>query len=589
MPTAHTPTPPEPVNAKQPEFDEFRGPDLGERLGNVTVLEVIGAGGMATVYKVKHEELEVIRAVKMLRPGCGDESKKRLLTEAKISAHLDHPNIVHIYNVAVWKNALPYIEMEYVDGVSLSDILKKRKQLPFVVALAVARIICDALDYAQQQTFTVYGKEYFGLVHRDIKPANILISHTGHIKLGDFGIALPQGVSIHTMGPDIMGTYPYLSPEQLNSERLDPRTDLYSLGAVLYEMVTGIKAFPQKILPELLQAKTQGAYRPLNSVLPDVPSAVERIIAKSMSVDREKRFRDAEQMADVLDEALGELTHSTSPAVVKQYLSSSDTRWVSTSLTAVTHHSSARFIMLWIVSLLSLAAAVGGIIWAVDHFVEPPKTSRAEKPAIAAPGTEKLPSPELTIRTDNSKEFDPTPPPRRRSGSAHKQQSGRPLKAGLNAFHAGEFSRAIPLLSGALEKTDDEHLKTILRIRLFECYLEAGDYAEARATAEGEPIDDGYFFLLRARTLHHSGRYRQAEQALIKAQTTKSVFGDHARKEAVYLWAVNRQAMYRQKPNMENKGLALRAWKNFAKAFCTDDATDKRCTEAAGHIARLGD
>jgi thioredoxin-like negative regulator of GroEL len=162
------------------------------------------------------------------------------------------------------------------------------------------------------------------------------------------------------------------------------------------------------------------------------------------------------------------------------------------------------------------------------------------------------------------------------------------LKRGLEAFHAGDFSRAVPLLTSALEKTADQHLKTILRIRLFECYLEAGDYARARETAEGEPIDDGYFFLLRARSRHHNGNYRQAEQALVKAQTTKSVFADKARKEAVYLWAVNRQAMYRRKPNMENKGLALRAWKNFTKAFCADDATDKRCTEAARHIARLG-
>ncbi|MDO5577238.1 MAG: serine/threonine-protein kinase, partial [Fibrobacter sp.] len=205
----------------------------GDRLEHCRITELIAAGGMANVYKVWHEKLEVVRAVKILKPGFSEETKSRLETEAKISANLRHVNIVEIYGLQYW-NGIPYIEMEYVDGSSLKDLLDSNVRFPIDLAISITHFVCKALQFAHNQDMTLYGKIYDGLVHRDIKPANILISSKGVVKLADFGIARPSEVSMHTVGSKVMGTFAYLSPEQFNSEPLDLRSDIYSLGTVLY-------------------------------------------------------------------------------------------------------------------------------------------------------------------------------------------------------------------------------------------------------------------------------------------------------------------------------------------------------------------
>ncbi|HAJ80559.1 MAG TPA: hypothetical protein DCO75_12410, partial [Fibrobacteres bacterium] len=214
---------PEKVSSLESDIASIDMPEVGQRIGPNRILELVAEGGMANVYKVWHEGLEVVRAIKILKPGFNEETKQRLHTEAKISAHLHHPNIVEIYSVNFWKDAVPYIEMEYIDGFSLKDLLKYQKKAHFTFAVSIAYFVCNALNYAHNQVFTLYGKTYQGVVHRDIKPANILISRSGIVKLADFGIAKPSEISIHTVGQKVMGTFSYLCPEQLNGDPLDYR------------------------------------------------------------------------------------------------------------------------------------------------------------------------------------------------------------------------------------------------------------------------------------------------------------------------------------------------------------------------------
>jgi eukaryotic-like serine/threonine-protein kinase len=200
-------------------------PQAGDQLGHCRIMELIAAGGMANVYKVWHEQLEVIRALKILKPGFSEESRGRLETEAKISANLRHANIVEIYGMGYW-NDIPYIEMEFVDGPSLKELLEKNTRFPVPFTLSVVHCVCTALKFAYNQDMTLYGRVYDRLIHRDIKPANILLSSKGVVKLADFGIARPSEASIHTVGSKVMGTFAYLSPEQLNGEKLDQRSDV---------------------------------------------------------------------------------------------------------------------------------------------------------------------------------------------------------------------------------------------------------------------------------------------------------------------------------------------------------------------------
>ncbi|MDO5577177.1 MAG: serine/threonine-protein kinase, partial [Fibrobacter sp.] len=189
-----------------------------DKIGPNKVILQIGEGGSAKVYKVWHEGLEVVRAVKVLKQYTNREAKERFLTEAKILADIHHPNIIEIHNIGLIDQLFPFIEMEYVDGISIKSLLKQKGKLPLEVALSIAYFICQALHYAHNKDYTLYGKVYDGLIHRDIKPDNIFFSKNGIIKLMDFGIARPQEASLHTVGAKIMGTMVYLSPEQLNGK-----------------------------------------------------------------------------------------------------------------------------------------------------------------------------------------------------------------------------------------------------------------------------------------------------------------------------------------------------------------------------------
>ena len=270
--------------------DQLPMPGPGEKIGPNKIQALIGEGGSAQVYKVWHEGLEVVRAVKVLKKYNTTEARERFLTEAKILADIRHPNIVEIHNIGYFNQQIPFIEMEYVEGVSIKTLLSQSQKLPLTVALSIAYYLCQALHYAHTKDYTLYGKVYRGLIHRDIKPDNIFISKDGIVKLMDFGIARPSEVSLHTVGAKIMGTLVYLSPEQLSGATLDHRSDIFSLGTVLYETISGRRAFPQKTLSEIVQKKTKGIYQPITETNVAIPPQLSGIINKSMALEAADRY-----------------------------------------------------------------------------------------------------------------------------------------------------------------------------------------------------------------------------------------------------------------------------------------------------------
>ncbi|MBN1759055.1 MAG: serine/threonine protein kinase [Chitinispirillaceae bacterium] len=270
--------------------DSLPLPKLDDKIGPNKVQAIIGEGGSAQVYKVWHEGLEVVRAVKVLKKYSNKEARERFLTEAKILADIHHPNIIEIHNIGFFTQQIPFIEMEYVEGLSIKTLLSQTQRLPLSVAISIGYYLCQALHYAHTKDYTLYGKVYRGLIHRDIKPENIFISKDGIVKLMDFGIARPSEVSLHTVGAKIMGTLVYLSPEQLNGTTLDHRSDIFSLGTVLYEMIAGKRAFPQKTLTEIVQKKTKGIYVPLHQTGIKMPAKLSTIIDKSMALDPADRY-----------------------------------------------------------------------------------------------------------------------------------------------------------------------------------------------------------------------------------------------------------------------------------------------------------
>jgi serine/threonine protein kinase len=296
-------------------------PALGAKLGPHIVQVPIGEGGSAAVFRVWHEELETVRAIKILKKGYKSDARERFFTEAKILADIRHPNIVEIFDIGYMEHGEPYLVLEYVEGISIKELIGiGGGRLPVAVALSIAYCVCQALHYAHLKSYTLYGKVYKGLIHRDIKPENVLVSRSGGVKLMDFGIARPSEVSLHTVGGKVMGTLVYLSPEQLNGGALDHRSDIFSLGTVLYEMVTGARAFPQKTLSELVQKKTAGEYKPLSSYGVKFPGRLGQVVGRSMRLHPEERYASAAEMAYAIYAVLREVSDLPYTDILADYM-----------------------------------------------------------------------------------------------------------------------------------------------------------------------------------------------------------------------------------------------------------------------------
>ncbi len=255
---------------------------LGERY---ELIEEIGKGGMAYVYKAKCVLLNRVVAVKILRDDLdgGEEFLRRFNTEAQAAASLSHSNIVSIFDVGI-DQGKHYIVMEHVDGITLKEYIAQKGKIGYKEALDIAYQICDALQAAHEKN----------IVHRDIKPHNILVTEDRNIKVTDFGIARSGTGNTLSTGDDILGSVHYISPEQAKGEIVDNRSDLYSLGIVLYEMLTGKVPFDADT--PVAVAMMQIEQNAPDLFDDDVPLGVKQIIYKAICKNKELRYQDASEL-----------------------------------------------------------------------------------------------------------------------------------------------------------------------------------------------------------------------------------------------------------------------------------------------------
>ncbi len=255
------------------------------------VIEKIGEGGMGTVYKAEDQRLARVVAIKRLASANdgAETARIRLVREARAASALNHPNIVTVHAIEE-EGGEAFIVMEHLEGETLAA-LTARGPLEASRVSALGAAIADALACAHAA----------GLVHRDVKPANLILTSRGVIKLMDFGIAKQNGGELPALTGDelIVGTAPYMSPEQLRGESLDGRSDVFALGCVLYEAATGRRAFPASSLPTLVQQIMASSPTPPRTFVPAVPPALEAIIMRALAKDPASRFTAA-ALADAL-------------------------------------------------------------------------------------------------------------------------------------------------------------------------------------------------------------------------------------------------------------------------------------------------
>lgn len=259
----------------------------------------LASGGMATVFRGWDHRLRRPVAIKMLQAldSASARDVERFRREARAAATLASPHIVEVYDFFADAGCY-YLVMELVEGVDLKHHLQAHGPLPIAEALAIATQICLALDEAHAQ----------GFIHRDIKPQNILLDASATAKLADFGIVQIPGARQCTSGGMVMGTADYVSPEQAQGLPLTPATDLYSLGVVLYEMLTGMPPFTGRTAVAVAMRHASAPPPPLRKRNPAIPPGVERLVLRALAKDPHCRYPSARALADAIAHALAELT-----------------------------------------------------------------------------------------------------------------------------------------------------------------------------------------------------------------------------------------------------------------------------------------
>ncbi|GHO50199.1 serine/threonine-protein kinase [Ktedonospora formicarum] len=264
----------------------------GQSLGGFLLEEEIGRGSMGVVYRGRQIALGREVAIKVLPKALARDASyvARFIREAQIIAGLNHPNIIHIYD-AGQSHKLLYFAMEYVQGPTLASLLHLDQIIPQHLAAEYAAQIADAL-------YVAYSER--NVIHRDIKPENLMLDRWGKIKVTDFGLARAPGHQQITATKTLVGSIYYSSPEQIWGKTLDNRSDIYALGVVLYEMVTGLRPFTGRTMPELTQNIINGSPQPPRLHNPSLSPELEEVILTALALDRDQRFADAGDMASEL-------------------------------------------------------------------------------------------------------------------------------------------------------------------------------------------------------------------------------------------------------------------------------------------------
>ncbi len=404
---------PQTDNAKV-EIETVRPPlKPGMTFKGFEVLEVLGQGGMGVVYKARQQSLNRLVALKLLisQLASSEEFVARFEREAKVIASVNHPNVVQVYDFGK-DDGLLYLVMEYVDGPTLEDVMKKKDMPRFLTAV---RDVTKGLHRVHEA----------GLVHRDVKPSNILIAKDGTAKISDFGLAIEtEGSQKLTQSGMFVGTPHYVSPEHAQGKKIDGRSDLYSLGVILFEGYAGRPPFQAPSATALLLKHVNEAPPALYKLAPQSPRAVQEIVRKLLAKNPAARHDTAASLVRDLDRALEEgkapkpapaTSRKAPPAAAPAPASNPGLKWIGGGIAAV--------------------ALIGILIAVMSGKSEPPR--KEEKPVAAAP---KPPAPKPLPPVEKPLEPDPVPvppPPEPRPPEARPQEP-RPPSAVEEALKQGD-------------------------------------------------------------------------------------------------------------------------------------------------------
>lgn len=304
--------------------DDSQSPQ--NKLGNYTLLEKIAQGGMAQVFKAKTVDpagIERLVVIKRILPHISlqPEYVEMLIDEAKIAVHFTHGNIAQVYDLGRVGQDY-FIVMEYVDGRTFSQInralIERHQRMPLDILLYCFSELCQGLSYIHRKTGPT-GK-HLGVVHRDVSPQNIILSYAGNVKVIDFGVAKAGFIADKTEHGVLKGKFAYMSPEQTRAESIDHRSDIFSVGVLLWEMATGERLFKRGTNQETIKAVQKGKYDNASERRADVPKALDRIVKKALGKTPRSRYQDAADMAFDVEKLLFSVNPGFRPVSAAKFL-----------------------------------------------------------------------------------------------------------------------------------------------------------------------------------------------------------------------------------------------------------------------------
>lgn len=312
----------------------------GETIGPYQIMSEIGAGGMGVVYKALDTRLDRIVAIKCLSShnNLNEQARQRFIIEARAASRIEHPNICAIYDIGETKDGIPYIVMPYYEGEDLRGRMRGTA-LTADSALTISGQICDGLTAAHSH----------GIFHRDIKPANILLTHSGEVKILDFGVAKVSGVENTSTGTSV-GTVAYMAPEQIKGEAVDARADIWSLGVVLYEALTGNHPFAAKQSHEIMYSVLNTTPAPISSYLNSDSRVLDRLTNRMLARNPEDRYPNTRMLRDDITEAslvisqgqIPQLRQDVSLAIAQHKAPQDNTHWDELTLSGISEELTLR-------------------------------------------------------------------------------------------------------------------------------------------------------------------------------------------------------------------------------------------------------
>jgi len=525
-------------------------------LGSGYITALIGTGGMANVYKIWNPQMETFFAVKLMKPDLQPESRQRFQTEIRIMAALSHTNIIKIHSVGEW-NGLAFIEMEFVDGYTLADIIAKKGALPISVCTAIAILIVKALDYAHNIDYVLYGKSYHGVIHRDLKPSNIMISKNGSIKIMDFGIARPVETSLMTMDGVVMGTMQYLAPEQIHGKNVGIPADIYAIGTVLYECLSGYKAFPHQNLSQLMAAKTGNTFIPLKLFGVKIPFALKKLVGTCMLHDAKKRIANTAVLLKELERLHAKETVESADEIIRSFmLSSLETK------TVLAVKKPIKTLHLAFVSAVILVLA-GTIV-----FKQMPKKNMAQ-PFLSTETTgEALPKKTLPLKpipeSKVSKDVLVDKLQTHTTTSYLEKMADKygikdPIEILAKEVVAEHYKSAILLFNDMPDKLAKQDAAQILKLRALYGLDKMSDVAKALDT---RVVDDGEYYLIQAKYFYRQNDMSRSMTSLEKCLSSKALFLDAESmvREYRYFRALCLSSVFYHDPTDDNRKNALDGW-----------------------------